>query len=107
MTTQHLMEEIRDLNLAYLILAQHMILTDRAEALYRLGLTEEAADRIADLSSAQLLKIAGANQLMCRFRFDDDVVWNLLASHARDRQAAGIHASIVMAGRGVEAGVAA
>jgi flagellar transcriptional activator FlhD len=107
MSHQYLMEEIRDLNLAYLNLAQHLIQADRAEALFRLGLSEEAADRIADLTFAQLLKIASSNQLMCRFRFDDDVVWNLLASHARDRHAAGMHASIVMAGRRSEQQVAA
>jgi flagellar transcriptional activator FlhD len=99
MKQEHLMEEIRDLNLGYLMLAQHLIHADRSEALYRLGLSEDAADRIADLTSAQLLKIASMNQVMCRFRFDDGVVWNLLASHSRDRQAAGMHASILMAGR--------
>ena len=99
MKSEHMLEEIRDINLAYLILAQRLIQSDRAESLYRLGLTEEAAGRIADLSGAQLLKIAASNQLMCRFRFDDDVVWGLLASHARDRHAAGMHASILMAGR--------
>jgi flagellar transcriptional activator FlhD len=107
MKNDRLMEEIRDLNLAYLLLAQNLIHADRAEALYRLGLSDEAADRIGDLSSAQLLKIASSNQLMCRFRFDDGVVWNLLASHARDRQAAGMHASILMAGRPAELAAAA
>lgn len=105
MKNEMLKEEIRDLNLAYLLLAQNLINADRAEALYRLGLTDEAADRIADLTSAQLMKIASSNQVMCRFRFDDGVVWNLLASHARDRQAAGMHASILMAGQAVGATV--
>lgn len=107
MKSEHLMTEIRDLNLSYLMLAQQLIHADRAEALFRLGLSDEAADRLGDLSSAQLLRIASSNQVMCRFRFDDDVVWSLLASHARDRQAAGMHASIVMAGRVAEAQVAA
>lgn len=103
MNTEKLLAEIRDLNLSYLMLAQNLIRGDRAEALYRLGLSEEAADNLAELSSAQLLKIAASNLLMCRFRFDDEVVWGLLASHSKDRPAAGMHASILMAGRLAEA----
>jgi flagellar transcriptional activator FlhD len=107
MNERQLREEIRDLNLSYLILAQHLIRADPAEALFRLGLSEAAAGTIAQLTSAQLLKIAAGNQLMCRFRFDDGTVWGLLESHARDRQAAGMHASILMAGRqGAEASLA-
>jgi flagellar transcriptional activator FlhD len=50
------------------------------------------------------MKIASANQLICRFRFDDDMVWNLLTSHSRSRATgtgavAGLHANIVMAGQ--------
>ena len=103
MDKQQILEEIRDLNLSYLILAQNLIRSDRAEALYRLGLSEEAANNLASLSAAQLLKIAASNLLMCRFRFDDEIVWNLLASHSKDRPAAGMHASILMAGRLAEA----
>lgn len=103
MKTQQMLDEIRDLNLSYLILAQNLIRSDRAEALYRLGLSEETADGLAELSAAQLLKIAAANIVMCRFRFDDELVWRLLESHAKDRPAAGMHASILMAGRLAEA----
>ena len=54
------------------------------------------------------MKIAGSNQLILRFRFDDDVVWNLLTSHSRAKLApgaavAGLHANIVMAGQFAEA----
>jgi flagellar transcriptional activator FlhD len=92
-----MLEEIRDANLTYLMLAQALIRKDRAQALYRLGLTEEVAGMIAGLSSAQILKIAGANMLMCRFRFDDEVIWNLLCDHGRE--ASGVHAAILMSGR--------
>ena len=37
--------------------------------------------------------------VMCRFRFDDQVVWNLLTSHGRDKEVSGVHAAILMAGR--------
>jgi flagellar transcriptional activator FlhD len=95
--TEQLLDEIRDANLSYLVLAQHLIRQDRAEALFRLGISEEVADVLEGLSTAQILKIAAANLLMCRFRFDDAVVWNLLRSHTKERGIAGAHAAILMA----------
>ena len=58
MDSEQLLAEIREANLTYLMLAQNLIRKDRAEALFRLGLTEEAADLLGMLSTAQLLKIA-------------------------------------------------
>ncbi len=75
--------EIRELNLSYLMLAQGMIRADKAHAMFCLGVSEEVADIIAELSASQLLKIAAGNMLMCRFRFDDEMVWGLLAEHGR------------------------
>jgi len=99
MNAEAMLAEIREANLTYLMLAQALIRKDRAEALYRLGLSEAVADLIGGLSSAQILKIAASNMLMCRFRFDDEVVWNLLTSHGRDKEVSGVHAAILMSGR--------
>ncbi|MFN9807174.1 MAG: flagellar transcriptional regulator FlhD [Betaproteobacteria bacterium] len=101
---EQLLEEVREVNLAYLVLAQHMIRADKAQAMYRLGVSEEVANVVDQLSPAQLMKIASANQLICRFRFDDDMVWTLLTSHSKSRATgtgavAGLHANIVMAGQ--------
>ncbi len=103
MQPDQLLEEIREANLAYLMLAQHMIRADRAQALYRLGLSEEVAELIAGLTPGQLMKIASGNMLMCRFRFDDEVVWNLLTSGGKVEGANGLHANILMAGKLAEA----
>jgi flagellar transcriptional activator FlhD len=99
---EQLLEEVREVNLAYLVLAQHMIRADKAQALYRLGISEEVANVVDQLTPAQLMRIAGANQLICRFRFDDDMVWSLLTSHSKTKAVgtgavAGLHANIVMA----------
>jgi len=102
---EQLLSEIREVNLAYLMLAQHMIRADRAQALYRLGVNHEVAEVIVKLSPAQLMKIASGNQLIARFRFDDDVVWDLLTSHGNvastplGAAVSGLHANIVMAGK--------
>ena len=99
MNMESMLDEIRDANLTYLMLAQALIRNDRAQALFRLGLSEEVADIIGALSAGQVLKIAASNLLMCRFRFDDQVVWNLLTSHGREREVSGVHAAILMSGR--------
>lgn len=103
---ERLMSEIRDANLSYLILAQRLIRADKAQALYRLGVSEETADIVDALSPSQMMKVAASNMLMCRFRFDDEMIWSLLTSHGRgaDSESAGessaerLHASILMAG---------
>ena len=107
MNDDQLSREIRDANLTYLMLAQNVIRRDKAEALFRLGISEESADMIAMLSPAQILKIASSPMLLCRFRVDDDMVWNLLTNHNAakvDNDATTkLHASILMAGRFAEA----
>lgn len=107
MSDDQLSNDIRDANLTYLMLAQNLIRKDKAEALFRLGLSEESADMIAALSPAQMLKIASGTMLLCRFRMDDEVVWNLLTNHTTSKvdndATTKLHASILMAGRFAEA----
>ena len=55
MKTEQLLDEIREANLSYLVLAQHLIRKDRAEALYRLGISEEVAEILDGLTTAQIL----------------------------------------------------
>ena len=102
MSTDRILDEIRETNLSYILLAQQLIRRDRAEALFRLGVNEEVADIIDKLSTAQILKIASTNMLMCRFRLDDELVWNLLTSHSKDTAIQGLHAAILMATKASE-----
>lgn len=103
MTNEQVLAEIREANLTYLILAQNLIRQDKAEAVFRLGLSEEACDLIATLSAAQVLKLASRNTLLCSFRVDDDMVWSLLTNHSSNRignEATNtLHANILMASR--------
>jgi flagellar transcriptional activator FlhD len=103
MNTDQIIAEIREANLTYLMLAQNLIRQDKAAALFRLGIQEEAADILGSLSAAQILKLASSNMLLCHFRVDDNLVWNLLTNH--DVKKVGneatnkLHANILMAGR--------
>jgi flagellar transcriptional activator FlhD len=106
MKTEQLLDEIREANLTYLLLAQQMIRQDRPQALFRLGIGEHVADIVENLSTAQVLKIAGSNMLMCQFRFDDEIVWNLLTTRSEDRSRnmmTGVRAAMLMSDRIAEA----
>ncbi len=83
---ERLMAEIRDANLSYLILAQRLIRADRAQALYRLGISDDVAAIIEALTPTQMIKVASGNTLMCRFRFDEEMIWSLLADHGHGRR---------------------
>ena len=106
MNADQILAEIREANLSYLMLAQSLIRSDREQALFRLGIGEDTANLIGALTSAQMMKIATGNTLLCKFRMDDDLVWSLLTSHGKGAANDGVsrlHASILMAGRHQEA----
>ena len=105
MNADQILMEIREVNLSYLMLAQNLIRSDREQALYRLGLSEEAANMLAILTPAQVMKMASSNTLLCRMRIDDDLVWSLLTSNSKSNadSVTRLHASILMAGRHQEA----
>lgn len=104
MTNEQLLAEIRETNLTYLMLAQTLIRQDKAEAVFRLGMNEEAADILSSLSAAQLMKLASRNTLLCSFRVDDNLVWSLLTNHNTPKKIGNdatntLHANILMASR--------
>lgn len=102
MNTNDIMAEIRDANLSYLMLAQQMIRSDKATAIFRLGISNEIADLLEGLNNSQILKLAGTNMMLARFRFDDGAILGMLTDHNKDRELAHSHAAILMAGQSVE-----
>lgn len=94
--------EIRELNLAYLMLAQQMLRSDRATALFRLGIGDQLADLLEKMSPAKLVRMASSQMLMPRFRFDDAQLAALMTGEGRDEISAGLHAAILAAGKAVE-----
>lgn len=102
MNTNDIIAEIRDANLSYLMLAQQMIRSDKASAIFRLGLSSEIADLIEGLNNAQILKLAGTNMMLARFRFDDGPILDMLTNYNKNRALAHSHAAILMARQSVE-----
>ncbi|MCB1913903.1 MAG: flagellar transcriptional regulator FlhD [Rhodocyclaceae bacterium] len=103
MQTSGLQEEIRDLNLAYLMLAQQMLREDREAAMFRLGIGGDVAELMLGLSPAQLVKMSNSQMMLCRFRFDDSSLFGLLAGNGRQAATAGVHAAIIAASKPVAA----
>jgi flagellar transcriptional activator FlhD len=96
------MTEIRDANLSYLMLAQQMIRSDKATAIFRLGIDKQIAELMEGLSNAQILKLAGSNMMLARFRFDDSAILGMLTNYNKDRMLAQSHAAILLAGQPVD-----
>ena len=94
--------EIRELNLSYLLLAQQILRTDRASGMLKLGVGDDVVDLIENLSPAQIMRMASSDMLLCQFRFDDTLLLNLMANHGRENPAARIHATILAASKEVE-----
>lgn len=94
--------EIRELNLSYLMLAQQMLQADRAGAMFKLGVGQDVAEIIESLTPAQILRMASSDTMLCRFRFDDSLLLNLMSNHGRENAAARIHATILAASKPVE-----
>lgn len=102
MNTMQLQEGIREMNLTYLMLAQQMIKEDKPSAIFRLGLSQDMVDVIANLTPAQVIKMAASNMLLCRFRFDENLLLNMVTGFSKDRMMSQAHAAILMSAQPVE-----
>lgn len=98
-----LLMEIRDANLSYLMLAQQMIRSDKAAAIFRLGVSGDVASFLSYLSNSQLIKLASSNMMLARFRFDDSAVLGMLTNYNKNEVQARAHGSILMTAQAVEA----
>lgn len=90
-------KEIADLNLTYMLLAQKMLIKDRAAAMLRLGISAELADLLLGMSLAQTIKVATSNFVLCHWRLGDLPVARVI----NDAKVAGLqaaHLSIMLAG---------
>jgi len=69
-----------------MMLVQRLLQKDRSAGMLRLGLSKEAADILAALTLAQVVKFAASNHLLCSFRFDDHAMLSALtnAPHGAD-----------------------
>lgn len=95
--------EIGDLNLAYLLLAQRLVREDVPSAMFRLGMSRELADLLGNLSLSQIVKLAASSLLLCRFRFDDKPILSALSHDMTSMNFQQAHTAILLSGQPVAA----
>ena len=96
MKTEQMMNEIREANLSYLMLAQSMVKEDHDAAIYRLGVSDDVANILERLTPAQVVRMAASNMLLFRFRFDDSMIVDMLSDYGNGKLMAGTHAAMLM-----------
>lgn len=99
MSTEHLLDDVRDLNLSYLMLMQRLINTDRELAMFRLKIDEEMADLLSEIPIADLTKLARCNQLLCHFSLDNaEQLFSLINAPQTDDMRR-LHAAILLSSK--------
>ncbi|MGL6159381.1 flagellar transcriptional regulator FlhD [Microbulbifer sp.] len=71
MKSDGIIDEIQDINLTYLLLAQRLLKEDYTTAMFRLKIEESIAEVLVSLTAKQLAQLARTNQLLFRLNFDD------------------------------------
>ncbi|MEY4208700.1 MAG: Transcriptional activator FlhD [Pseudomonadota bacterium] len=102
MNNTEILNEIRDANLNYLMLARQMIRADRAAAIFRLGLSTELVDLLDGLSSAQVVRLASGNMMLARLRLDHQAIRGMLTRTHRDISLSHAHLALLVAAQTVE-----
>ncbi|MCB8888500.1 flagellar transcriptional regulator FlhD [Vreelandella malpeensis] len=90
-------DEIQEINLAYLLLAQRLLNEDRESAMLRLKVDGELADLLVSMNAWQLTKLSRTNQLVCRFSQVSAQQLRQIMENPRDQGLSGLHASLLMA----------
>ncbi|NIF31307.1 flagellar transcriptional regulator FlhD [Enterobacter sp. Cy-643] len=99
MHTSELLKHIYDINLSYLLLAQRLISQDKASAMFRLGIAEDMANTLGELTLPQMVKLAETNQLICQFRFSESQAITRLTQDSRVDDLQQIHTGILLSTR--------
>lgn len=89
-------DEIQDINLSYLLLAQRLLNEDYATALFCLKIKESLAQVLMSLTAKQLVQLARTNQLLFRLHFKDADQLAILTRDKRTRGLGHIHTALLM-----------
>ncbi|SOC18494.1 flagellar transcriptional activator FlhD [Alloalcanivorax xenomutans] len=100
MNVDNVLNEIQDLNLTYLLLAQRLLQEDYATAVFRLKIDEPMAEVLLSLSARQLSRLARTNQFLFRLGLDDAGQLQALTNHKREQGLEQTHAALLMTATG-------
>lgn len=102
MSQTSFLDEIQEINLAYLLLAQRLLAEDREAGMFRLKIDAEMADLLMSLNARQLTQLARTNQLLCRLTSVSAEQLRHVTHNPRDQGLAGLHTSLLLAGEASE-----
>lgn len=94
-----LLNDIREVNLSYLMLAQRLLRENLAAGMFRLGFDTDVAGIVLNLSPAQIVKLAGSNSVLCAFRLNDAQLLGSLTHDVLGGVLQQAHSTILMARR--------
>lgn len=98
MSQTSFLDEIQEINLTYLLLAQRLLGEDRETGMFRLKIDAEMADLLMALNARQLTQLARTNQLLCRLTSVSAEQLHQVTQNPRDQGLAGLHTSLLLAG---------
>ena len=96
MATEHLLEDVQNVNLSYLLLMQRLINTDRELAMFRLKIDADMADLLSTIPVPELAKLAQCNQLLCHFSLGNADQLYSLVNASKDDDMRRVHAAIML-----------
>lgn len=88
-------EDIFELNMSFLMLAQKMARENFAAATVKLGIDAESLTAIMNLSPQTLIRLAQRSKDVPQFRHTGDLLRKLAGEHKKDETAAQLHAMIL------------
>lgn len=83
MNSSQLHQEIRNINVMFMRLAQQMLQADKSAATAALGVSDELADLVSGMSGGHIDKMATSSMLLCNLHFDDNVLLNLVGQYTQ------------------------
>lgn len=99
-TNNALLNDIREVNLSYMLLAQRMLRENFAAGLFRLGFDSDVARIVCDLSASQLVNLSKSSSLLCQFRLNDHDLLSSLTQDVMGGILQQAHSTILLAQRG-------
>lgn len=96
MNSNEQLQNIHNINLSYLLLAQRLIRDDPLAAGFQLGLDDNTIELLKDLSLPQLIKLSSIGQLICRLRIDNEAVIDCLTKDSRIDALQRVHTGIIL-----------
>ena len=97
MNADEVFSEIREVNLAYLMLAQRLARRNPVEAQVRLGMSAELTAIIGGLSAAQIVRLADSDVLLCGVGLHEGSVLSALNDSLGRHEMQPMHAAMLLA----------